>query len=387
MKRSDGRYKAILRWNSNGKEVSKTRLCDTIRAANLALVEFKRIRDRGGDPNVTGNKVGELLDSWLALKSSEVTAATSEQYRYAVRHIKEALGETALTKLNVGQIDIFLRQKSDAGLSPRYVRLLRTVLAMALDQAIRWRQIDTNPAKYSTPVRQQSSHSKALAEDQATALMAACKEERLGTLWTLILSLGLRRGEALGLRWSDYDRKAKTLSIERSRKKEGSKVTVGPLKTEKSRRLLPLPTFLCDMLDEYRRSQLAEKEHLLSLGVKWADPDAMFTTPIGTPLDPDNASHLFKTLARRAGLGDWHIHELRHSAATILLSQGVPLEQVSRILGHASIRITSDIYGHLTTEHLRGATETMGSFLSGLKKSSVSQSVSKTVSNIRNEDR
>lgn len=376
VKRSDGRYKAILRWNDgNGKEVSKTRLCETIRSANLALAEFKRIRDRGGDPR-SAKTVGDLIDSWLELKSSEISGATSEQYRYASKHIKDAFGSTALMKLEIRQIDTFLKQKSAEGLSPRYVQLLRTVLSMALEQAIRWKLIDTNPARHSATIRQQRSQSKALNGEQASRLMAAASKDRLGVLWTVILCLGLRRGEALALRWIDFDRQSQTLSITRNRKKVGTTVVFGDLKTANSKRVIPLPDFLVAALDGHRKAQMIEKEHLLSLGVKWADSEAMFTTVRGYYLDPDSASKLFKTLCRRAGIGDWHLHELRHSAATLLLSRGIPLEQVSKILGHASIRITSDVYGHLTTEHLRTATETMGAFLEGLEKPSVSRSVS-----------
>ena len=168
-----------------------------------------------------------------------------------------------------------------------------------------------------------------------------------------MLSLGLRRGEALALRWSDFDRKARTLSITRNRKKEGSRVTTGDLKTAGSRRVVPLPEFLVEALDAHKRAQTSEKEFLLSLGVSWADPEAMFTTVQGFYLDPDNASKLFKTVARKAGIGDWHLHELRHSAATFMLTRGVPLEVVADILGHSSIRITKDTYGHLTTERLK----------------------------------
>ncbi len=242
VKRPDGRYKAILRWNdAAGKEVSKTRLCETIRAANLALAEFKRIRDRGGDPRTT-KTVADLVDSWLAIKTPQVSAATAEQYRYASQHIKMGLGSVALARLTIKQIDEFLHQKSAGGLSPRYVQLLRTVLLMALDQAIRWKLIDVNPGKHSTVIRQQRSQSKALTEEQASVFLTTASTDRLGVLWTVVLCLGLRRGEALALRWSDFDRKAKTLSITRNRKKEASKVVFGDLKTVNSKRVVrPAP--------------------------------------------------------------------------------------------------------------------------------------------------
>ena len=362
------RYKAILRWtNLSGKEVSKTQICSSLRAANLAIAKFKKIRDSGQDPRAKSKTVGDLLDSWLAFKATEVTPGTIDQYQYAAKHIKAGLGSMALDKLQPEIIDKFLKSKTDEGLSPRYVKLLRTVLSMSLDQAIRWKLVDSNPAKFSASIKQPQRQSRALSETEAKALLTGARDDRLGALWTLLLTLGLRRGEALALTWSDYDRKAKTLSITKNRKKEGSKVVVGSLKTEASRRTLPLPQFICQALDNHRANQLKEKEYLLSLGVQWKEPNAMFATVWGHYLDPDNTSKLFKSVARKAGLEGWHLHELRHSAATFLITNGTPLEQVSKLLGHSSIRITSDVYSHLAVEHLRGATDAIGTYLQSLK--------------------
>ena len=94
----------------------------------------------------------------------------------------------------------------------------------------------------------------------------------------------------------------------------------------------------------------------------------MFEAVRGHYLDPDHASKLFKSVASKAGLEGWHLHELRHSAATFLISNGVTLEHVSKLLGHSSIRITSDVYSHLATEHFRSATDAIGSYLQNLKK-------------------
>ena len=367
-KRQDGKYKAILRWtDASGREVSKTRVCASPRAANLALAEFKRLRDNGQDPKAASKTVGDLLDAWLAFKAAEVGRGTLVQYEYAAKHLREGLGKVALAKLQPEQIDKFLRAKGESGLSPRYCKLMRTVLSMALEQGMRWRLVDSNAAKASASIKQAQSSGRALSEEQAKSLLHAAREDRLGALWTLLLALGLRRGEALALEWGDYDRKAKTLTISKARKKEGSKVVAGSLKTESSRRVLPLPDFMCQALDTHRERQRAEREQLCEVGQRWAEPTAMFTTAWGHWLDPDNASKLFKTVARRAGLDDWHMHELRHSAATFLLANGVPIEQVSRLLGHSSIRITSDTYSHLVTEHLRGATDAMGGYLESLR--------------------
>lgn len=370
-------------------------MCKSLKEANLALAEFKRARDSGEDPKAKAKTVSDLLDSWLTFKVSEVTPGTIDQYRYAAKHLKgetedeyaqrvkranlpkdkeppkkygKGLGTIKVSKLRPQQIDEFLRSKGEEGLSPRYVKLLRTCLSMALDQGVRWRLIDNNVAMYSTSIKQPRRQGKALSETEAQALLEATQGDRLGALWIVLLTLGLRRGEAIALTWLDYDRKAKTLSITKNRKKEGSKVVVGSLKTEASRRTLPLPQFVCEALDNHRANQLKERENLLSLGEQWKEPNAMFATVWGHYLDPDHASKLFKSVASKAGLEGWHLHELRHSAATFLITRGVPLEQVSKLLGHSSIRITSDVYSHLATEHLRGATDAIGSYFQSLKK-------------------
>ncbi|MCL5066728.1 MAG: site-specific integrase [Thaumarchaeota archaeon] len=355
-KNSRGVWVAHLSWLSpDGERIRKERTFRLQKEAFVGLAELKRLRDSGRTPTRKSQTVGQLLDSWINFKTSNasVSVATSEQYRYTIRHLNAGLGSVRLDRLTAEIIDRFLTTKLDEGTSPRYVKLMRSVLSMALQQGFRWKIISSNPAVDTSPVKQRRTEGRALSEDEANKLLTAAQDDRLGALWTLMLSLGLRRGEALALRWSDFDRKARTLSITRNRKKEGSRVVTGELKTAGSRRVIPLPEFLVEALDVHRRAQTAEKEYLLSLGVSWAEHEAMFTTVQGYYLDPDHASKLFKNIAKKGGIGDWHLHELRHSAATFMLTKGVPLEVVADILGHSSIRITKDTYGHLTTERLK----------------------------------
>jgi integrase len=329
------------------------------------LTELKRIRDTGDDPRAVSKTLGDLLEAWLEFKASEVMVGTIDQYKYASRHLKSGLGSVELSKLQPQMIDEFLRSKRET-LSPRYVKLLRTVLSMSLDQAIRWKLLTGNPARLSASIKQSQARGRSLSPEQAKALLRATQSDRLRGLWVLMLATGLRRGEAIALEWSDFDAQAQTLRIERNRKKAGGATIVGALKTERSRRTLPLPDFVVQELETHRRNQRAEQEHLSSLGVECKEPTAMFTTVWGYFLDPDNTSKAFKRLAEKAGLGNWHLHELRHSAASLLLAQGVRLEEVSEIVGHSSIRVTADVYGHLQPERLRSATEALGGYLSGL---------------------
>jgi integrase len=353
--------------------VNKERTFKLQKDAFAGLAELKQLRDSGQVPTKRSQTIADLLQSWIDFKTanSSVSIATSEQYRYTIVHLISGLGDVKLDRLTAEAVDKFLTLKLQEGLSTRYVKLMRSVLSMALQQGVRWKLVSSNVAKDTTPVKQKHSQGRALSEEEANQLFDEAKKDRLGTLWILLLSLGLRRGEALALRWSDFDRKAKILSVTRNRKKEGPKVVTGDLKTAASRRVIPLPEFLVEALEAHRKAQITEKEYLLSLGVKWGNPEAMFTTVWGYYLDPDNASKLFKSLATKAGIGDWHLHELRHSAASFMLSKGVPLEVVADILGHSSIRITKDTYGHLTTERLRVGAAAMDSlFGEGLRPSS-----------------
>lgn len=134
------------------------------------------------------------------------------------------------------------------------------------------------------------------------------------------------------------------------------------LKTRRSRRVLHLTPALVTMLRSHRARQASEQ---LAIGPAWIDSGLVFTTAAGTPVDPDNFAHYFERLCKRAGLGHWHLHELRHSAASIMLAQGTPLWVVSEVLGHASVSITKDVYGHLLGGEKQAATEAITAALFG----------------------
>lgn len=360
----NGRWVAMINLvNDNGKRVRKSKTVATKKLAEAALKEL-RAQYAGIDPDGATKTVGELLRAWLEFKSTEISKATADQYRYAVVHLTKGLGDVLLTDLRPQRIDTFLRKQTT--LSPRYRKLLRTILSMALDQGVNWQLVSSNAAKFSAKIKQPETEGRGLTETQAQKLLEAAKGDRLEALWIIMLMLGLRRGEALGLEWSDYDEARKILSISRQLRKDGS---IGELKTRGSKRTIPVPAPVADALEAHRTKQEGEKLLLAAEAGQWASAGTIFTSGLGTYLDPDNVSHYFKRLANKAGLGDWHIHELRHSAATFMLVRGVPLEVVADILGHSSIRITADTYGHLTTERLKVGAEAMEAVFRDLSKS------------------
>jgi integrase len=175
----------------------------------------------------------------------------------------------------------------------------------------------------------------------------------------------MRRGEVLGLHWSALDWQAGTLRVTHSVKRvqdrdatsgRRTRLVVSELKTPKSRRLLALTP---EMVTRFRQPRARQAEQQMAAGTLWQDHELIFTSEVGSPMDPDNFSHSFARLCERAGLGHWHPHELRHSRASLMLAQGTPLHVVSDVLGHASIAITKDVYGHLLEGGKRAAAESM----------------------------
>jgi integrase len=175
-----------------------------------------------------------------------------------------------------------------------------------------------------------------------------------------MLSTGLRRGEALGLQWRDFNEETGTLLVQRSLSREDGSLITKDTKTHKSRRAVNLPDPLIVQLKSHRARQNALK---LNLGEAWTNSGHIFTSSVGTPIDPRNLYREFQVICRDANIGKWHPHELRHSAASLMLAQGVKLQVVSEVLGHSSIRMTADVYGHVLAPDRQAAADAMGSLL------------------------
>jgi integrase len=277
-------------------------------------------------------------------------------------HITPTLGTMRVAKLAPSAVQHLLRAKLDDGLSPRTVRLIRVVLVQALKAAERWGLAARNVAALTEgpPVRRGPGRSLSVA--QAKTFLQAVQGDRHEALYVLLISLGLRRGEALGLQWGDVELDAGVMHIDRALKRLRGELVIGDLKTVTSRRSLHIPQPLVEVLRAHRRRQLAER---LEVGPAWTETDLVFTSKVGTPVDPDNLSKAFARLSESAGLGRWHLHELRHSSASLMLAQGVPLEVVSDVLGHSGIAITKDVYGHIMAAQKQDAADAMGRALWG----------------------
>lgn len=331
------------------------------------LKEVRRALDAGMESPTSRLTVGAYLDRWIEGVPGRVEQSTAADYADTVRlHLKPALGSKVLTKLSVPELNALWANKRTAGYSANSIRIMRTVLRSALHQAEREGLLVRNVAALSDPPRIGQTEGRSLTIAEARRLLDAASGDRLEALYAITLILGLRRGEALGLSWSDIDLDSDLVHVRRQLRRERipveqqqevgrrTRLLLRDLKTKRSRRTLHLTPALDGLLRAHRARQAREQ---LAAGPGWADTELVFTTKKGTPIDPDNFAHYFHRLCAGAGLGHWTPHELRHSAASIMLAQGTPLWVVSEVLGHASVAITKDVYGHLIGGEKQDATE------------------------------
>lgn len=316
--------------------------------------------------------VGRYLEHWIAevLPLTDLAQTTREQYeRMARLYIIPTIGRKRLDLLAPADVRSMLARLSDQGLSPATLRQARSVLSRALRTAEVDGIVSRNAARLVDGVRQANKEGRTLTPDEARTLLRAAQGHEYEALVYVLLSLGLRKGEALGLSWSDVDLDGTPprLTVRRALKKDTRDRTyLDTPKTTRSRRTIHLPGSLVDVL---RRHKLRQTEQRLAFGPgwggRWADEDLVFTTSIGTALDPNRVNRQVQAIATEAGLGKWTPHELRHSAASLLIAQGVPLKTISEMLGHSSIRVTADVYGHLLDDARAEAATAMEAALWG----------------------
>jgi integrase len=292
--------------------------------------------------------VSGFLDQWLELKvKGNVRPLTYTSYEGLVRlHISPEIGRMPLVRLTAEDIQRLVNKKLAAGLSPKRVHHILSVLRVALNVAVKWDKVPRNVARLVDAPTCTRPEICPFTPDEARVFLAASGDDRLGALFTVALALGLRRGEALGLCWSDVDFDQQTLTARKALQRIDGKLQLVPPKSDRVR-TVPLPDLAAAALKQHRMTQLQER---LQAGSRWVESDFVFTTTIGTPLDGDNVTKRYKRLLRKAGLRDQRFHDLRHCCGSLLIAQGVHARTVMEILGHSQISVTMDFYGHITLD-------------------------------------
>lgn len=361
-KRDDGRWMARMSL-PGGKR--KYFYGDTRKDVAEKLAAATRDRDKGLPILDERETLGKFLDQWLVeVVKPSVRASTFKSYECHVRlYIKAALGNVVLSKLAPSHVQGLLNGLVKQGLSPQTALHVRATLRRALGQALRWGLVNRNVATLIDPPKVQRYKVKPMDRAQAEALLAAVQGHRLEALFTIALAVGLRQGEALGLKWADLDLDGKSLSVRHALQRVDGKLELVEPKSERSRRTIPLPGVAVNALRQHRALQ--SRERLLA-GDRWTETGFVFSTRTGGPLDGPSVTRVLQRLVKGAGLPVHRFHDLRHDCATLLLAQGVPMRVVMDTLGHSQISLTMDTYSHVAPAIQREAADRMDEALRGL---------------------
>jgi integrase len=336
---------------------------DTMTEAAQARAAVLAAHRAGTTPQVDRREtMRTYLERWYARKveAGALRASTASSYRgHLDRYLLPHLGAVRVQDLRAHHVEAMLsavrsRETGRPVGAATQVRILAT-LRSAIRDGVRRGDVAHDHTLHVTmprPVRPRVRPWPAATFWEFADRMAAEEEHsaarRLHALVLVATGTGLRLGEVCGLRWDDVDLAAGRLTVRQQAQQVGSVVTYGPPKTRSGEdRAVPLLGWVPDTLRAHRAQQVAER---LAWGEAWTDSGLVFTRPGGAPLVPFSASQAFSRLVRAYGMPPLTFHGLRHLGASILLDGGVPLAAVSRILGHSSVQITGDIYGHLVMD-------------------------------------
>lgn len=335
-------------YDESGKRKRIRRRAKTKTAAVQKLKELQRQVDGGVPTGKSSMTIAELLDFHLdtVVLSKDPSPNTVDNYRWTHSHIKPALGRKKLTSLTAVDIERFLvHRRDDAGLSKNSLQRLKSHLASAIEEAERRDWIHRNVARIARVPQSHTEQRRSLTQREAHQLLDAAAGHHLEAAILVGLTRGLRPGEILGLRWADLelDGQPPVMHIRQAIKRENNQLRLGEPKTARSKRVLVIPEVAVSAIRSHRRRQ---NEARLRNGDVWHDNDLVFCTEIGTLIDPSNFRREFKKLTRAAGLDDWTPYEMRHSAASLLVAKGVPIEQVADLLGHKDATTLLAVYRH-----------------------------------------
>ncbi len=301
---------------------------------------------------------GEYLASWLAMMESKLAYSTHAHYRQILRDdILPGLGTLRLRDLTTSKIETHYAALRRQGKSEWIVDLVHQILRQALGHAVELGLIGVNPIMGVIVPSPKAPEMNILGENEISRLLIQARGQRNEALYYLALNTGARLGELLGLKWDDVDWQGSRLRIIRQLKaRTGSGLVLVDLKTRYSRRMIEIGQATMQRLRAHYETQWQVKAFA---GVRWKENNLVFSTSIGTPIGPRNQQRDFKALLNAAGLPDFRFHDLRHTAASIMLNRGIPVIVVSRRLGHSRPSITMDIYGHLMPGVQSSAAELM----------------------------
>jgi integrase len=378
-RRKDGRWEAriSLGRDATGK-VKRITLYGKTRQ-EVADKLTKTLHDKQQGTVIAPHKLtlGEWLETWLQeYKRQRIRPSTFDSYEIIVkRYVIPVIGHIALRDLRPDHLQGYYNEKAQHGLAASTIQLHHRIVSNALAQAEKNQLVMRNVCRLTELPRQPRREMRTLTIKQVTAqLLSVLQGDRLYAAFLTFFMTGLRRGELLGLRWQDVDLTAGILQVRqilvriynRGTQGEGRKTRLAfhEPKTEKSRRSVPIPEACLAALKSHKAHQAEEK---ILLGPGYQDNGLVFAQAHGGPIDPRSMDRYFAQALKRADLPAIRLHDARHTFATWMLEQGVSPKVVQTMLGHSSIRMTLDVYSHVSLELEKQAAATLNAALTGAR--------------------
>jgi len=361
-RRKNGSWRAQA--TLQGCRLSKT--FNTRKEAQQWLKETINQIDNGLTYASTQLTLGQFLDSWLISTKSSYRSSTWEQYHRVIqRYINPQLGIIKIHDLRPDQIQGLYNHLISNGTGEWTVIKVHNVLHGALAHAFKTGMIPRNPASQTIRPKEPVKEMRVLDENQISQLLISVKDTQWETLLHLAISTGMRQMEILGLCWDDLDWVKQTIFVHRQLVRSNSKnIQYAPLKTRYSRRIIELGARTIELL---RVQDKRQHEMRLAAGERWNEYNLIFTTRYGGKIHPRNLLRGYKNVLRKANLPENRFHDLRHTAASLMLNLGIPVIVVSRRLGHARPSITLDVYGHLIPSMQSEAAQRIDDFVTPLE--------------------
>jgi len=305
--------------------------------------------DQGMTFNVLNRSLNAYLDDWIVLKKSTLRPLVGREYERLINlYVKPTLGEMKVKELNINGINHFYQKLIEKGIGISTVRHLHRVLHAGLEYGVKTGILGRNPAHYATLPRQHHKEMEILTEQQISQFLIAASASRYQTLYYLAVITGMRISELRGLRWSDVNWIKGTISVSRQLQEDtGDGTSFSEPKTHAGYRTIKIGGTTLGELQKHR-SRL-EEDKLLA-GANWQEYDLIFPSIHGTPFSQSNVHKDFRSILEAAGLPRIRFHDLRHTAASLMLNHGIPVVVVSRRLGHANPSVTLTIYAHTTVD-------------------------------------
>jgi integrase len=367
-RKADGtvRYKVRISWQEGGKQRERCKRFTTFEAARRWQAEKEHHRHRGLKPRpATRRTLNEHLDLWLT--GLTVAARTKVDYHKVVaRYWRPALGTLRLDQLTTEDVRQVLAEMGERGLSPRTRQQARTILRIALGVAVEDGLLAVNPAvgkRLSVP--QVRREMQVLTGAQVGALLDGTRDEPYGALWAVLLTTGIRLGEALGLQWADLASDGAELRVVRAlvRPTHGTDWLLESPKTGRTRAVPLLPEAV-DALQRHRDRQQVERLVAADGYASYPGGGFIFASERGQPLQGTVVyKYHWRPMLTRLGVPPVRLHDCRHTAATMMLEAGYPMKLVQEILGHASMAITADVYSHILPAYRREAVGALAAHL------------------------